>query len=757
MEDDQQSHRPNLASLENLHNTDGKALLDTIDGLREQEVGDMVSLPQIIVVGDQCAGKSSVLEAISRVQFPVKGDVCTRFATELVLRRAANFKVSVKIRFASGADNQVKFLKTSLDRNDLGKIVEEAKHHMGIHLSGNKRFSKDVLRVEISGPEVYSLTLVDLPGFFHSETAEQTSEDKVVVEQLVESYMKQKNSIILAIVAANYQLASQIVLEKAKTYDPNRERTLGVITKTDLISPGSADEKKCVDLIAGKEKANKFRLGWHALRNRSDVEEGLGPDLRDKNENDHFKTGVWGSIALAPHCGIEFLRQKLSKVLLKHIQATLPEVIGEIESNLRIRQEKLEQLGKARSDTEELRLYLLGISKAYERLSREAINGYYNNPFFGGIDEGDRKLRALLRNYSKAFNLVLLQKGETFSIKWVDDSNDDSEPEDTGYSDNGNVPVPEYLQPLVDMYNVKSPAIMAVDDVRLRLESLASKNLGNEVPGSTNSDLIIQLFKDQSLPWKVIAQEYLRLVLQFTQAIVEDMFGHIIGLDETTYASILRNYVCPFFQERRKVLNDKLDELVRPYIDGFCVPLETEFHLQLSERSRRRMANRIADILEDEFSDVFNEKPKAGLNRKNIRKTLIDSRSIESSTFAPLDVVDMTAAFYEVGVFSFANEPLARTSMLNYICSQISLRTFTENVINLAAESCLIRELPGIFTVEMVGRMKENRLRELASESDDLQRERQILEGEVNKLRAGYDLCHSYRPFERAGKPTIEP
>ncbi|KAK3897368.1 P-loop containing nucleoside triphosphate hydrolase protein, partial [Staphylotrichum tortipilum] len=82
-------------SLNQLNTPDAKALLDTIDSLREIHVGDIVNLPQIIVVGDQSSGKSSVLEAISGVQFPVDGDVCTRFATELILRRAPETTVHV--------------------------------------------------------------------------------------------------------------------------------------------------------------------------------------------------------------------------------------------------------------------------------------------------------------------------------------------------------------------------------------------------------------------------------------------------------------------------------------------------------------------------------------------------------------------------------------------------------------------------------------------------------------------------------------
>jgi hypothetical protein len=168
------------------------------------------------VVGDQSSGKSSVLEAISGVQFPVDGDLCTRFATELILRRAPETTVHVSIQLADdhappaarGDALHQPFQRSSFNKRDLPDIIREAKERMNIGESSARKFSSDVLRIEISAPDVYSLTLVDLPGIFHSATADQDIEGKAIVEQLIDSYMRQPKSIILAVVAANNQLAN---------------------------------------------------------------------------------------------------------------------------------------------------------------------------------------------------------------------------------------------------------------------------------------------------------------------------------------------------------------------------------------------------------------------------------------------------------------------------------------------------------------------------------------------------------------------
>ena len=85
------------AKLESLRTREQIKLLDVIDALRAEGLGEYTALPQLIVCGDQSSGKSSVLEAISGVPFPRKETLCTRFATEVILRRADNEFITVSL------------------------------------------------------------------------------------------------------------------------------------------------------------------------------------------------------------------------------------------------------------------------------------------------------------------------------------------------------------------------------------------------------------------------------------------------------------------------------------------------------------------------------------------------------------------------------------------------------------------------------------------------------------------------------------
>lgn len=172
-------------------------LLDSIDRLRSQGISHYVSLPQIIVCGDQSAGKSSVLEAISGVSFPVKSNVCTRFPTELVLRRTPLVSSSVSIVPHSSRTDSEKasfadFHETLEGFDRLAGVIEDAKAVMGIHTHG-KTFSNDLLRIEITGPDRPHLTIVDLPGLIHSATNNQVDgqvDDVDLIKGIVGEYSK---------------------------------------------------------------------------------------------------------------------------------------------------------------------------------------------------------------------------------------------------------------------------------------------------------------------------------------------------------------------------------------------------------------------------------------------------------------------------------------------------------------------------------------------------------------------------------------
>lgn len=140
-----------------------RKLLDLIDKLRRAGLSGILQLPQIVVCGDQSSGKSSVLEAITGINFPRKENLCTRFATQFILRRDAQESVSTKIIPDSTRSEEEKnrlssFMGSLTDLTQLPELIDAASAAMGLSDIGDgtseaTAFSKDVLSIEICGPD----------------------------------------------------------------------------------------------------------------------------------------------------------------------------------------------------------------------------------------------------------------------------------------------------------------------------------------------------------------------------------------------------------------------------------------------------------------------------------------------------------------------------------------------------------------------------------------------------------------------------
>lgn len=220
-------------SLDQLSSPGQVELFNAIDKLRNHDACRKAGLPQLIVCGDQSSGKSSVLEGLTGLRFPTKDGLCTTFATELVIRRESYTRLSSTIKPGpnrSPAEKQhlLEFRPSFSSPDQISTLIDDAKSYMSM---GSARpanaFSEDVLQIEIVGPTRANLALVDLPGLIHTYNDGQTARDINFVHKLVTDYMKEERSIILAVVSAKSERASQQILQYMKNIDEAGVRTLG--------------------------------------------------------------------------------------------------------------------------------------------------------------------------------------------------------------------------------------------------------------------------------------------------------------------------------------------------------------------------------------------------------------------------------------------------------------------------------------------------------------------------------------------------
>lgn len=172
-------------------------------------------------------------------------------------------------------------------------------------------FSGDVLQLEISGPEEEHLSVIDVPGIFRDHTPGLTTRDDIkFVKDMVLKYMANHRSVMLTVVPANVDVATQEILQLANEADPDGHRTLGVLTKPDLVDPGA--ENRVIALVQGV--ARPMKLGWHILRNPGQLDIENHACDRRRQEQDFFRKSPWNCLD-EDSWGIESLRFRLKEVL----------------------------------------------------------------------------------------------------------------------------------------------------------------------------------------------------------------------------------------------------------------------------------------------------------------------------------------------------------------------------------------------------------------------------------------------------------
>ncbi|EZF11952.1 hypothetical protein H113_07073 [Trichophyton rubrum MR1459] len=215
-------------------------------------------------------------------------------------------------------------------------------------------FGLDVLRIKVIGETGLHLTIVDLPGLVSGAEADNCS----VVESLVNSYLENPRSIILAIVLAMSDVETQPIIQAARQFDNEGTRTVGIVTKVDLITNGTEEG---IVAMAKNQGPIKLKLGYYLLKNPSpkEIESGITAEGRRRKDLSWFQKPGWKRRFLnLNRVGIDALKSSLEVLLAQHIKNELPKVCSEITKLLEDAQKEVTELGEGRPNTQAQRIFL---------------------------------------------------------------------------------------------------------------------------------------------------------------------------------------------------------------------------------------------------------------------------------------------------------------------------------------------------------------------------------------------------------------
>ncbi|CAH0019345.1 unnamed protein product, partial [Clonostachys rhizophaga] len=529
------------------------SLLEKIDRLFACKAGDYIDLPQLVVVGQQSSGKSSVLEGLTGLPFPRDNGLCTRFATQITFRRSNESKISASIIPSKDCSDKHRRSMQSwgkkeldiLDAKSFAAIMREVIDLMGVGPTsepGSPAFSKAVLVLEIAGPNQEHFSVIDVPGVFKKITEGQTTTSDIpLVFEMVKGYMENPRSVMLTVVPCTSDIANEDVVQLADDLDPYGNRTLGVLTKPDLVDDGA--EGGILNVMNGK--SHRLKLGWHLVRNLGQKELKVMPTSRGSLEDKFFKTKApWNTIDKAK-VGVVALRMRLQKILTDHIRREFPKVKVDIRKKLQEAEKALRVLGPKRQTAQEQSQFLTDIASEFQDLANSASRAQYvQSDFFGEVAR--RRLATVAVNRGEIFSQVMANMEHEFHFADEENGRDDEdggrdssdedgcetpssddEPFDSGTSRKSTRLVTEdedVVDYVTEAENIESPRS---DNILEWLTGVHRKNRGFEL-GSFDCTLLIMTMQHQARKWKALAKGYISDMIAIVHTLVLDLLNHVV-------------------------------------------------------------------------------------------------------------------------------------------------------------------------------------------------------------------------------------
>ncbi|OAL40381.1 hypothetical protein AYO20_00117 [Fonsecaea nubica] len=652
--------------VKSLQSQEERRLFDLVDKLKDLDVNRELQLPQLVVCGSQSSGKSSVLEAISGLSFPRGEFTCTKFVTELRFRPGNVESINIEIVPDTGRnpDDQARLQNARFKSRrlaELGQIIKEAEKWL---LGGRGGFARDVLKVEVVRPHQQPLTLIDTPGLIASHNEGREYID--LVRRIVDDWIKQPRTLILAVVEANLDPQKQSVLTIAKEVDPTGERTFGIITKPDLVeSPSGLEDFWVKKAQNGAESMAEFNFakGWHVLRNRGVRETGNETSTaeRDEAERMFFMSPErrWSQVDPA-YWGIESLLGRLRSIYYDHTRRQLPIIQDDILHRLQKAMRDVDGINEKLADADEIWTRFCEERTGLAVQAKGCVDGTYLDGAADWNEAPDYYLRSRIEEDHDEFAREVELNGH-------------------------------------GLRQSKSARSLTEDrdGFRTYVQQMLESTRGRELKDSYDPNRLNLLFRKHSEPWYGIARMHLdhahRRCVAFVEHIVENVLRKELPALPTRVSQAMKDHLYQALEKQKKKAEDEL----RAIEQDRKQPAQTQskrfekLARQLKINKNFALVNRVA---EEEYAYMPNAASPARTESVNERENMPPPPPTPGSAtrFTPAHVDRVLAQDSRAE----SAEEIGKRMIIYY---EISREVFVDNVVVQVVERHLLRPLHTLF------------------------------------------------------------
>ncbi|RIA95863.1 P-loop containing nucleoside triphosphate hydrolase protein [Glomus cerebriforme] len=499
--------------------------IEILNKLRSIGAQSAVDLPTVVFCGNQSAGKSSLLEAISGIQLPRSDGTCTRCVMEIrLIQSSSDWSCQVSLRKEYDAHEkklirpeESKFGDIINDPDNVEIVARRAQkallnpysspedyfnhdfeniNYVDDAVDNELKFTKNVVCLEIKGPKVPNLSLIDLPGIIrHVENVEDERFIKLI-EELVEDYISKEQSIVVATISCKDEIDNQAIVTLAKKADKQGLRTLGVLTKPDTIEEGTHDN--WIKIVRGD--AHSLALGYYVVRNPKpkELKDGITFDKARKNEMRFFEEEEpWRSFHLRDRLGVNHLQKKLSDLLIHAIKRTLPSIRKEIEDKLENIHDELKQIPEQLGENPRIELFRM-TKKCADSIREEVTCSNDQTDLWQEINKGLKNFKYNLCSTRPIFEIG----GQRFDI------------------------LQEFIKS-TNEFDDKDDELLIISETYVA--DIVNKARGRLLPGFTPYSAVVSLIKMLQKKWKTPALDCLHEINEIMAQHVNDSTDNIFS------------------------------------------------------------------------------------------------------------------------------------------------------------------------------------------------------------------------------------
>ena len=348
-----------------------------------------INLPQIICVGAQSSGKTSIIESIVGKDFLPKG-------TGIVTRRP----LILQLKYSKDKNDYCIFNhKPNQIITDFSRVADEIIIETNRIAGRNKAISDEPIILQIFSQNLIDLTLVDLPGLVKVPVGDQPDNIDLLVKKIVLDFISNPNAIILAISPANVDIATSDSLKIAKEVDPYYTRTFGVVSKLDLVET----PETIVDVINNTTYPLKYGYIGVTCRNNKDNFNNKPIESAMQDEEERYKEiNEYNSITHL--LGVTKLTKRLSEILTSKIKTAIPSIKENLSDMIYKKENELRNLGGEsliESDDIVINTYLLASVFKFSSEYKTLIEGSIVNPNLNKSYIGAANINTLLTQHFK--------------------------------------------------------------------------------------------------------------------------------------------------------------------------------------------------------------------------------------------------------------------------------------------------------------------------------------------------------------------